>query len=102
MWVWESQAPGGTSKFTGVAGCEALAKPVRMCIVAPAAIAPIRSSRRVSIGFLPDGISPNPDYAVSSQFPRGPDRGPGDDLTRVRSASTALRAFPDTEKGPDY
>src|SRR6195256_4922695 len=49
MWVWQAQAPAGTSKFTGVAGCEALARPVRMCIVAPAAIAPIRSSRRVSM-----------------------------------------------------
>src|SRR5258707_10271544 len=62
MWVWQSQAPAGTSKFTGVTGCEALAKPVRTCMVAPAAIAPIRSSRRVSMGFLPGGISPNPDY----------------------------------------
>src|SRR5713101_1927300 len=62
MWVWQSQAPAGTSKFTGVAGCEALAKPVRTCMVAPAAIAPIRSSRRVSMGFLPGGISPNADY----------------------------------------
>src|SRR5713226_1705418 len=52
MWVWQSQAPAGTSKFTGVAGWEALGKPVRMCIVAPAAIAPIRISRRVSMGFL--------------------------------------------------
>src|SRR6266705_5212474 len=50
MWVWQSQAPAGTSKFTGVAGCEALAKPVRRCMVAPAAIAPIRTSRRVSMG----------------------------------------------------
>src|SRR5712692_6159993 len=49
MWVWQSQAPAGTSKFTGVAGWEALAKPVRMCMVAPAAIAPIRISRRVSM-----------------------------------------------------
>src|SRR5882672_5488330 len=52
MWVWQSQAPAGTSKFTGVAGWEALAKPVRRCRVAPAAIAPIRTSRRVSMGFL--------------------------------------------------
>src|SRR5437773_547372 len=50
MWVWQSQAPAGTSKFTGVAGCEALAKPVRRCMAAPAAIAPIRTSRRVSMG----------------------------------------------------
>src|SRR5712691_12430633 len=70
MWVWQSQAPAGTSKFTGVAGCEALAKPVRTCMVAPAAIAPIRSSRRVSMGFLPGGISPNPDYVPGEAAPR--------------------------------
>src|SRR5882672_3605148 len=56
MWVWQSQAPAGTSKFTGVAGCEALAKPVRRCMVAPAAIAPIRISRRVGMGFSSGGI----------------------------------------------
>src|SRR6266852_5229909 len=56
MWVWQSQAPAGTSKFTSVAGWEALAKPVRRCTVAPAAIAPIRTSRRVSMGFSFGGI----------------------------------------------
>src|SRR2546427_2619473 len=56
MWVWQSHAPAGTSKFTCVAGCEALAKPVRKCTVAPAAIAPIRTSRRVSMEFSFGGI----------------------------------------------
>src|SRR5213596_370747 len=56
MWVWQSQAPAGTSKFTGVAGWEALAKPVRRCMAAPAAMAPIRTSRRVSMGFSFGGI----------------------------------------------
>src|SRR5437773_9961520 len=56
MWVWQSQAPAGTSKFTRVAGCEALAKLVRRCTAAPAAIAPIRTSRRVSMGFSFGGI----------------------------------------------
>src|SRR6267378_344367 len=56
MWVWQSQAPDGTSKFTCVAGCEALANPVRMYMVAPAAIAPIRTSRRVSMEFSFGGI----------------------------------------------
>src|SRR6267143_6157190 len=56
MWVWQSQAPGGTSKFTRVAGCEALAKLVRRCTVAPAAIAPIRTSRRVNMEFSFGGI----------------------------------------------
>src|SRR6266581_1303996 len=56
MWVWQSQAPAGTSKFTCVAGWEALAKPVRRRIAAPAAIAPIRTSRRVSMEFSFGGI----------------------------------------------
>src|SRR6266704_5496072 len=56
MWVWQSQAPAGTSKFTRVAGWDALAKPVRRCTAAPAAIAPIRISRRVSMGFSFGGI----------------------------------------------
>src|SRR6266571_3548770 len=56
MWVWQSQAPAGTSKFTRVAGWEALAKPVRRCMAAPAAMAPIRTSRRVSMGFSFGGI----------------------------------------------
>src|SRR5439155_13756270 len=56
MWVWQSQAPAGTSKFTGVAGWEALAKPVRRRMAAPAAIAPIRTSRRVSMEFSFGGI----------------------------------------------
>src|SRR6266446_8426440 len=56
MWVWQSHAPAGTSKFTCVAGWEALAKPVRMYMVAPAAIAPIRTSRRVSMEFSFGGI----------------------------------------------
>src|SRR5258708_38122507 len=50
--VWQSQAPAGTSKFTGVAGCEAFARTVRVRIMTPAAIAPIRTSRRVGMGFL--------------------------------------------------
>src|SRR5882762_347267 len=56
MWVWQSQAPDGTSKFTGVADWEALAKPVRKCTAAPAATAPTRTLRRVSIGFSFGGI----------------------------------------------
>src|SRR5437773_8408985 len=64
MWVWQSQAPAGTSKFTGVAGWEALAKPVRRCIVAPAAIAPIKTSRRVSIG----GVSFGGILSVARRF----------------------------------
>src|SRR6266849_10847247 len=57
MWVWQSHAPAGTSKFTGVAGWEALANAERMCMVAPAASAPIRISRRVSMGFLLVGMA---------------------------------------------
>src|SRR5712692_6387638 len=49
MCVWQSQAPAGTSKFTGVAGCEALARLGRARMTAPATIAPTRTSRRVSM-----------------------------------------------------
>src|SRR5260370_6451428 len=38
MWVWQSQAPGGTSKFTGVDGCAAVAKTGLSGIVIPAAM----------------------------------------------------------------
>src|SRR2546426_2093720 len=57
MCVWQSQAPAGTSKFTGVAGWAALARLVRVRMMAPAATAPIRISRRVSMGVLPGGIA---------------------------------------------
>src|SRR5437016_12589162 len=63
MWVWQSQAPAGTSKLTRVAGWDALAKPVRRCMAAPAASAPIRTSRRVSMGFSSGGI-----LSVASRF----------------------------------
>src|SRR5579864_1816456 len=49
MCVWQSQAPAGTSKFTVADGCEALAKLVRVRMEIPAAIAPSRTSRRVSM-----------------------------------------------------
>src|SRR5437879_390063 len=52
MWVWQSQAPAGTSKFTCVAGWAALARTVRVRMMTPAAIAPSRTSRRVGMGFL--------------------------------------------------
>src|SRR5436190_6705037 len=54
MWVWQSQAPAGISKLTGVAGCAAFAQTLRFCMIAPAAMEPSRILRRVSIGFLPD------------------------------------------------
>src|ERR1051326_3098416 len=53
MWVWQSQAPTGTSKATGVAGWDALARAVRMRMLALRAIAPINTSRRVSMSLLP-------------------------------------------------
>src|SRR5256885_12276635 len=49
MCVWQSHAPAGMSKFTLVAGWAALARASRLCMAAPAARAPIRVSRRVSI-----------------------------------------------------
>src|SRR6266446_9332516 len=56
MWVWQSQAPAGTSKLTGVAGWAALARTGRARIMTPAAIAPSRTSRRVSMGSSSGGI----------------------------------------------
>src|SRR3954469_1527734 len=49
MWVWQSQACGGTSKLTGVEGCEAFAKLVRPPRKSPEATAPARMSRRVGL-----------------------------------------------------
>src|ERR1700677_4501166 len=53
MWVWQSQAPAGTSKFTGVDGCAAFAKAVRWGMVTPAAMEARRIWRLVSIAFSP-------------------------------------------------
>src|SRR5260370_40074642 len=53
MWVWQSQAPAGISKFTGVDGWAALARTVRLFMVTPAAIEASIILRRVSIGVLP-------------------------------------------------
>src|SRR5215467_12280339 len=49
MWVWQSQAPAGTSKFTGVAGCDAFASAFRCCMATPAAIEASRRSRLLSM-----------------------------------------------------
>ncbi len=50
MCVWQSQAPAGTSKFTGVAGWAALARPALARISNPPAIVPATNLRLVSIG----------------------------------------------------
>src|SRR5439155_21857931 len=52
MCVWQSQAPVGTSKFTGVAGWDALAWLLRGRKRTPMASAPTRMARRVSMGYL--------------------------------------------------
>ena len=49
MWVWQSQASAGISKFTLVAGCDALAKTGVARIAAPVAMAPTTMVRRVGI-----------------------------------------------------
>src|SRR5579863_908290 len=49
MWVWQSQACSGTSKFTGVDGCAALANAVRFCIAMPAATDASKRVRRLSM-----------------------------------------------------
>src|SRR5438045_5293569 len=48
MCVWQSHAPAGTSKFTGVAGCEALASAKRGA--SAAAVAAMSSSRLLFMG----------------------------------------------------
>src|SRR6266853_130606 len=49
MCVWQSQACGGISKFTGVAGWEAFAKLGRLRARTPVAMAPVRKLHRVSM-----------------------------------------------------
>jgi hypothetical protein len=49
MCVWQSQAPAGRSKFTGVAGWAALARPALARISNPPAIALATNLRLVSI-----------------------------------------------------
>src|ERR1700738_898619 len=50
MWVWQSQAPAGMSKFTGVDGCAAVAKTDRLGMdVIPAAMEASKIPRRVSM-----------------------------------------------------
>src|SRR5216684_5475791 len=49
MCVWQSQACGGISKFTGVAGWEAFAKLGRLRARTPVAMTPVRKLRRVSM-----------------------------------------------------
>src|SRR5260364_275324 len=53
MWVWQSHAPAGTSKFTGVDGCAALEDAWLPVMVTHAAMEASIISRRVSIGRLP-------------------------------------------------
>jgi len=47
--VWQSQAPRGTSKLTGVAGCAAMAKLARVRSSAPPAMDAAMNLRRVSM-----------------------------------------------------
>ncbi len=56
--VWQSHAPAGIAKFTGVAGCGAFAKtgPVRMAT--PAATVPSIIARHVGMVFLRRGVLP--------------------------------------------
>src|SRR3954466_13348686 len=53
MCVWQSQAPGGIPKSTGVAGCEGAANADPARASAPAAITPSNTSRRVVMAISP-------------------------------------------------
>src|ERR1700759_2664438 len=58
MCVWQSHASAGTSKFTLVAGCDAVALPQRGSNSAPAAAAPNTNSRRpIMTTSLVEGLS---------------------------------------------
>jgi hypothetical protein len=52
--VWQSQACAGTSKFTGVDGCDAFEKLFSARNRTPVASAPVTKLRRVSIA--PSGL----------------------------------------------
>src|ERR1700692_2660301 len=57
--TWQSQAPSGTAKFTGVEGCEALASATHgfhARAAAPAATPPIITSRRVNMDNPPQDL----------------------------------------------
>jgi hypothetical protein len=69
--VWQSQAPAGTSKFTGVDGWDALAETSRLCMVTPAAMEASRILRRVSMrrylaGCTDAAFRPEIDAALSA------------------------------------
>src|SRR5579863_9871498 len=60
--TWQSQAPSGTAKFTGVDGCEALALAtfgLHARAAAPAVTVPRKTSRRVNMDNPPDGLTRN-------------------------------------------
>src|ERR1700688_4736680 len=57
--TWQSQAPSGTAKFTGVDGCEALARTtlgLHVRAAVPAVIAPNIISRRVNMSNPPGDL----------------------------------------------
>src|SRR5215475_6945448 len=64
MWVWQSQAPASTSKFTGVDGWAAFARTSRFVMETPAAMDASNSPRRVSM----DHWLPECGERVSSRF----------------------------------
>src|SRR6478736_2058780 len=72
MWVWLSQAPGGTSKFTGVDGCAAVAKTGLSGMVIPAAMEASRILRRVNIGLLPCVFFAAFDFALRERIAHPP------------------------------
>src|SRR5262249_929610 len=49
--AWQSQALSGTSKFTGVSGCDALARATRLCAASAVATVPSTTLRRVGMIF---------------------------------------------------
>src|SRR4051812_42138712 len=98
MWVWQSQAPAGTSKFTGVGGCGGLAKAFRFFIAIPPAMGGKKKLRRVSIGFLPRPLCVSDFCAwgkIARLQPRMHRKDAGHSIGPTAFAARARRRAPD-------
>src|SRR6478735_3507755 len=71
MCVWQSHAPAGMAKLTGVAGCEGSANVDPARDKAPAAIAPNTTSRLVVMMILLVGLRPLPLAPIAGRRNRG-------------------------------
>src|SRR5258706_14008798 len=70
MWVWQSQAPAGTSKLTRVAGWDAFARPPFAWISNPPASAPATNPRLVGMACLLSDTSALARFRPGGEFAR--------------------------------